>query len=372
MKIIFIILLLWSYANNAIADIINQASITTHSYQLKRDGLWAIPAVSKNLTLAKNTQVILALNGDIKGFEYQLKYATLNKKTTLQTLFYIIDLNDYLSIQIGKFIENWQLGYAFNPLGLTDPYHPINNTDDLNEKLGINAIAVRYQLENVYLDFYLSNDTKSRDNIRGYGYKSRGARLNYILDENTDISLVVHKKSDLSTGFGAGFRRIIGDNTKLYGSFFTRHGTIIPNVSHKNREKDGNQYTNIMLGWHYTSDNNISLIAEINQDDRGLSPEQYKTLTVENLNLVRPNGIRQRYIFWRLGKIINDHELSFSRRSSEDKSALNILEWRYNLTANLQLNTTYSITTGTTGSEYKSYFPEQQKSSLVLHYYFDF
>jgi hypothetical protein len=36
-----------------------------------------------------------------------------------------------------------------------------------------------------------------------------------------------------------------------------------------------------MLGWHWTSDNNFSIIAETSQDDRGLSDSEYQNLSLE-------------------------------------------------------------------------------------------
>jgi hypothetical protein len=46
--------------------------------------------------------------------KYQFKRDTETDKNIVQKLFYIADVNDNLSVQFGKFSENWQLGYAFN------------------------------------------------------------------------------------------------------------------------------------------------------------------------------------------------------------------------------------------------------------------
>uniref|UniRef100_UPI0034DEC922 hypothetical protein n=1 Tax=Candidatus Thiodubiliella endoseptemdiera TaxID=2738886 RepID=UPI0034DEC922 len=375
-KIVFILVGL--LAGNAFAKPINHATFITHSYKLDRKGLWGNPAVENTLRDTEKTNAILGLSGDISGFEYQLKYQIDTKKTTIQSLFYIADINDDLSVQMGKFIENWQLGYAFSPLAVTDPYHPINNDDELNQKLGINAIAMRYSMENSYLDLYISDDKKPRDTVHGYGYKSQGVRLNYILNDETDLTFIAHKKETVKTGFGVGFRHIATDNVKLYGAFFTRKGTTIPSEQSENRTNNDKRYTRAMLGWHWVSDNNTSIIAEISQDDRGMNTQEWQTYktfgltTGLNLSLVRPNGLRQRYHFLRLGKKFNTHELSLSRRTSTDNSALNTLKWKNNITENLQLTLSHSTATGTPASEYKAYFPDQNQTSLVLRYSFDF
>ncbi|WP_369176762.1 hypothetical protein [Candidatus Thiodubiliella endoseptemdiera] len=104
-KIIFILVGL--LAGNAFAKPINHATFITHSYKLDRKGLWGNPAVENTLRDTEKTNAILGLSGDISGFEYQLKYQIDTKKTTIQSLFYIADINDDLSVQMGKFIENW-------------------------------------------------------------------------------------------------------------------------------------------------------------------------------------------------------------------------------------------------------------------------
>ena len=370
-KIVFILVGLLT--GNTFAKPINHATFIAHSYKLDRKGLWENPVISNTLRKTEKTNAILGLSGDISGFEYQLKHQTDTKKTTVQSLFYISDINDDLSVQIGKFIENWQLGYSFNPLAVTDPYHPVNNDDDLNEKLGINAVAIRYNMENSYLDLYIGDDKKPRNTVRGYGYKSQGVRLNYLLNDATDLTFIVHKKATVKTGFGIGFRHIATDNAKLYGAFFTRKGTTIPSEQSVSRTDNDKHYTRAMLGWHWVSNNNASIIVEISQDDRGMNTQEWQTYKSRtDLRLVRPSGLRQRYHFLRLGKKFNTHELSLSRRTSTDNSALNILKWKNNPTENLQLIISHSVTTGTTNSEYKAYFPDQSKTSLVLRYNFDF
>ncbi len=379
MKLLVLALFLAGIAN---AKFVNQVTIISHSYKVDRGGDWEASNVAATLRDTEKTNGIVSFSGDIEGVEYQFKRDTETDKNIVQKLFYIADVNDNLSVQFGKFSENWQLGYAFNPLGLTDPYHPANNDDDLNEKLGINAVVVRYSMEDVHLDFYTSNDNKERNNVRGHGYKSQAVHLNYLLSDETDITMVAHKKEEVKLGVGAGFRSIVNDNSKVYGSFFTRKGTTIPSVPAPipmtapppltDRTKDGKQYTHAMLGWHWTSDNNFSIIAETSQDDRGLSDSEYQNMNIAYLTLVRPVGIRQQYNFLRVSKVMGEHEFSLARRMSSDDSALNTFKWRYDINDNLQLNASYSETTGGADGEYKAYFPDQSNTQLILYYNLDF
>lgn len=373
------ILLAFLFSGNIYAQYIDQANIIIHSYHLNRSGLWEVPIVSSTLKKKTKTNAILSLSGDIAGFEYQLKHESQTGKNKLQSLFYIVDINDNLSMQIGKFIENWQLGYNANPLNLTDPYHPSNNNDDINEKLGVNAIALRYVGDRISADLYAGNDKEIRNKIHGYGYKSQGLRLNYILNDDTDISLIVQKKHSVRLGIGAGFRHIANNNSKIYGSFFIRKGTTLASLNTETmsidsyRTNDGKHYARSMLGWHWTNDDNFSIIAEISNDKRGMNKQEWDAFKNPlfkgmGLTLVRPNGLRQRYHFVRLGKIVDKHEFSLSRRTSTDNSALNILKWRYEINENLQLNASFSVTTGSADSEYKSYFPEQNKAAVILRY----
>ncbi len=376
---ILLFLLASLFAGKAYTKVANEGNIIIHGYQLDRTGLWQTPLVKSSLADAKKINGVLSLNGDISGFEYQLKYASKTAKSTLQTLFYIVDIDDNLSLQVGKFIENWQLGYNANPLNLTDPYHPSDNNDDLNEKLGINAVAIRYINNDISVDLYAGDDDRARDAVRGYGYKSQGMRLGYTLNDDTDISIIAQKKQGVKVGFGAGFRYIANNNSKIYASFFSRKGTALARLNpttgiiNTDRTDDDKRYTRSMLGWHWTGDNNFNVIIELSNDERGMDQSAWEkfnnpALGAAGLALVRPEGLRQYYRFFRLGKIMAQHEVSLSRRLSADNSALNILKWRYDLTQNLQLNTSFSQTSGAPNSEYKTYFPAQTSASIVLRY----
>jgi hypothetical protein len=103
-----------------------------------------------------------------------------------------------------------------------------------------------------------------------------------------------------------------------------------------------------------------------------MSDSEYQNMNIAYLTLVRPAGIRQQYNFVRVSKVMGEHEFSLARRMSSDDSALNTFKWRYDINDNLQLNASYSETTGGADGEYKAYFPDQSNTQLILYYNLDF
>jgi hypothetical protein len=391
------------------AAIVENAYLTTYYNNFNQQGFFEDENKLLNID-NEAKKIIIGLNGTLIDLDYQLKYTnyqtSIDKEDELviKQLDYIYDINDEFSLQIGKFIENWQLGFAFNPLGVTDPYQQpdINNIADT--KLGINALVLRYDNDNTHIDVYTNNDNKEDNAIYGYGYSAKAFRVNQNLNENYDLTIILHQKDNYSLGAGMGIRGIINNNLQLYSSYFSRKGTTL--ATHKAllnndsnaiyftnpvsdyRKNDNKQYPRILLGAQYTTNNNLGIILEFSYDKRGMNDKEwdsYKNLVknhndsqslVSDLNLawdlsiITPKGLRQYYVFINFNKTLDKHKINFSNRISSDYSILHNFGWHYDINDNALINIAYSITSGEEDSEYKNYFLEQDKLAFVFSYSF--
>jgi hypothetical protein len=385
----------------ASAKIIDEVNVLVNHTESNLANIWRHEAIDDSLQ--NNLVYDINLNGNISQLIYDLNYKDKENKLSINSMYIDFDLNDNLSFRVGKFIENWQIGFAFNPLAVTDPYYKTNSLLPLP---GINAVLMNYNFENGNsINFYTNNDDNKLNSVLGYGYNSSAIRFNYILNQNSDLSIITHKKEGSELGIGAGVRSIIGDNLKVYGSFFTRKGTTLathlgivnnnPNlIATTNpigqyRNNDGKNYPRVMLGLQYTTNNNLDIIIEANYDKRGMNDNEwdtYKSLINNHKNLplpasknlawdfslVSPRGLRQNYYFIRLSKPITEkYDVSFSQRIAKDLSAINNIELNYNVNDNILFNILFSKTTGKAQSEYQSYFPYDQELSVNLVYNFN-
>lgn len=392
------------------AEIIESSYLSVHYSNFEQQGLWQ----DKNNLLNINpnpSKAILGLEGSLIDIDYQLK-ATTKKQADendfiVKQLHYIYDIDDNFSLQIGKFIENWQLGFAFNPLGLTDPYQRPDSNNISDTKLGINALALRYNADNIQIDFYSNNDDEKENKLYGYGESANALRVNYNLNENYDLTLILHKKQPHNLGAGLGLRGIINDNLQLYGSFFSRKGTtlathkaLLNNLDNDSntvylanpitdyRKNDNKQYPRALLGGQYTTDDNLGITVELSYDKRGMNDKQWQTYKalIKNhnnsshpvaaanlawdLSIVTARGLRQSYGFIGFAKIFDKHKINFNNRISTDYSTLHNLEWHYNLDDNSVINLSYSATSGGNDTEYKDYFLEQNKLQFIFRHNF--
>ena len=360
------------------------------------------------LTLDNNGQQrYLGMYGNIGSIEFSTHYKNHTDDTDilqLKTLYTEFDINDNISVRLGKIIENWQLGYVFSPLSVVDPY---SKNKDLENKdgniLGINSFVVNYFDNEKTIAFYGGFDSNKKDTIRDYGYSSYGIKLNQYITDNTDISFVLHKKKQGRLGFGAGFRSIVSDSTNIYGSFFAREGTnqgihsaILNNNAEKFfttnpidnfRLKDNKFYLRAMLGINYTTLSNINIIAELGYDARSMNNEQWRTyknlvkyhkrlapvLKKANLNwdlqLAKNTfGLRNLYGFIRFKKEFNDYDITFSNRIAKDLSMLLTFMIQYNISNNFKMGVSFSKNIGDKGTEYGAYYPFKNESLLYLSY----
>lgn len=388
------------------AQLLNDAYILVNNKIYNRDGVWLHSAMNDILPEDNTQDYSIDLSGNLLKFEYNLSYEKTDKKLKLNTLFTELDINDNLSIKIGKFIENWQIGNSFNPLAVTDPYYNQSILDGLPQnQIGINAFSINYIFDTGNnINFYKNYDNHDYDPVKGYGYHASAIRFNYVLTAASDLTLIAHKKKNKKTGFGSGIRTIVNDNLQTYGSFFIRQGTTkathlgvlnnnknliaISNPIGEHRKDDDKYYPRAMLGLQFTTDNNLDVIAEISYDKRGMDNAEwdtYKALVnnhkmlnapadanlVWDLSLVNDKtGLRQYYSFIRLEKTFDNYKFGFSSNIGQDLSALNRVKFHYDIGDNLEFITIFSHTTGKKDSEYESYFPYKNKFSISLLYNF--
>ena len=386
------------------ADFINDGYLLLNHETFDKKDIWNSELVADKLD-DEQSNLNLGFNGNIEQMEYQLKLKSDEDDTVeIKKLFYIYDIADNLSLKLGKFIENWQLAYSLPTLDVTDPYYQPSINDPMDQNQGINAIALQYYGDDKTVTFYSNNDDEDYDPMRGYGYSANALRINQVLNDDSDLTFILHQKHGANIGTGVGIRNIVNDNLKLYSSFFSRRGTTL--ATHKaivdnnpnyiatstpideHLKQENKQYHRLMLGLQYTTDNNLEIIFEALDDKRRMDDQQWNTYRqmVNNhknlpeqirnpnlawdLSLVNPNGLRQRYYFIYFNKKLDSQNLIYHRRISTDASALNTFQWQWNILDDLLLSASFSLTSGADDSEYRSYFPEQDKLSVLVRYNF--
>ena len=275
----------------------------------QRTGIWQQELGNNTRISQREHRYGVGFTGEAEGFVYHLRSETkendanaddtvkmVDSDLQIKSLYRDFDISDSISVKVGKFTENWQIGNAFSPFSFASPSsRTVQMSNPINEDNGVLGMAVRYYApsgDTVYT-LYVNGDQRQENPVDHTGYQSVAVKANTFVSEDTDVTLVAQKYRQSTLGVGAGFRNITTDALALYGSAFVRRGTMraihkgvfdgdSQLVSQTNpidayRANDGKTYVNAVLGLQYTTQNNFQYWLEYGHDQRGMDNKQWQT-----------------------------------------------------------------------------------------------
>ena len=381
----------------------------------QRDGLYNQQQVLNNTIETIAHKRGFGITGDIEGLEYALRYQmyennanqsgkvdTQKEELIIQTAYKDFEINDEISLRIGKFVETWQIGNGISPLSFIDPYsRTISTANPTNDINGAGAVLINYIADNIRYAVYAGRDTNTKNVVRGYGYKHTALKLSYDVNDNVDTAIIVHKRNTGKVGIGGSVRYLVNDASILYSSAMFRRGNIraihkgvlennfvaTENPVGEHLINDNKLYKNLMIGWQYTTTTNYTYWLELGYDQRGMNNKQWNqykkmvdnhtTLSGASTPLKTPNlswdssiisdrGLRQKYAYARIQKDINNYKISASIKIGVDKSYQLRNELQFIGIENILIGANYQTTGGSTGTEYGEYFPYRNKISIYI------
>ena len=190
-----------------------------------------------------------------------------------------LNISPSFTVDIGKKVNKWGKGYAWNPVGfIARPKDPSNPEDALEGFVGLNLDMVKsfqgalrtVALTSVVLPVWkgVNEEFGQTDNV------NLAAKL-YLLYRDTDIDLLVYTGNSRSNRFGIDFSRNISSNFEVHGEF-----AYIPSLEQKYLDPDGVVLARTLsanswlLGLRYLSSTDITSIIELYHNDAGASQEE--------------------------------------------------------------------------------------------------
>lgn len=217
-----------------------------------------------------------------------------------------IFFSDRWALSLGKFNENFDNAYYAHILDFLNDNIISNDIDDFSARVrGFPIAKLSYNSERFGADLIYSDDT-STDTI--YRFNSQNPNFNRGIRqwigvlranfENTDVTALVQKPSDMRAGFGASFVHTPNAQMQLYGALFSQLGSRQPVLRNiypdgasplgagdlytnsgsyaASRLMEDRWYTRGMLGVGWTSEAQLSLRFEWLHDGSGMSPKDYR------------------------------------------------------------------------------------------------
>jgi hypothetical protein len=147
----------------------------------------------------------------------------------------------WLDVTIGRVIEKWGTGYAWNPTAFVSPKkNPADPSDRRSANVGVDMIRTDLFIRGTNVSLYALNDGAVAGRV-------------YRLVAGTDVSLHFRRDGD-GVQQGVSAARVFGDALELHGEVARRHP---------------------LFGGQYTFRGNVNLVAEIYHGGDGLDENAF-------------------------------------------------------------------------------------------------
>jgi hypothetical protein len=215
-------------------------------------------------------------------------------------------LSDRWALSLGKFNENFDNAHYAHVLDFLKDNISSSDIDDLEARVrGFPIAKLSYNSERFGADLIYSDDSSTDTTYR---FNSQNPNFNRGIRqwlgvlranfEETDVTALVQKPSDMRAGFGASFVHTPNAQMQLYGALFSQRGSrqpVLRNIYPEgasplgaddiytnsgsyatSRLMEDRWYTRGMLGIGWTSETQLSMRFEWRHDASGMSPEDYR------------------------------------------------------------------------------------------------
>lgn len=166
-----------------------------------------------------------------------------NQRADVGEAFVQLNPRPWLDITVGRVIEKWGTGYAWNPTAFVSPKkNPADPSDRRSVNRGVDMIRTDLFVRGTNVSLYALDDGVFAGRV-------------YRLVAGTDVSLHFRRDGD-GTQQGISAARVFGDSLELHGEIARRHA---------------------LAGGQYTFKNNVNLVAELYHGGDGLDANAFRT-----------------------------------------------------------------------------------------------
>ncbi|MFL6631727.1 MAG: hypothetical protein ACJ8HJ_05360 [Massilia sp.] len=185
----------------------------------------------------RSSSVALLLEGAFQGTTFRVRsqvsdtsgaQPATKKKVVLQELARTFQLDENVTLSVGKRLFSLDQSYVGQPLGFFQKQVDLSDpTDSAGRAEGLPMAVLSWANETTSLTGIYSDDFGVAPDGYNRGIRQWLVRYGYEMP-NASLSLVVRRASSESLGFGGTFSATLADYASVYGSFYTARGTARP------------------------------------------------------------------------------------------------------------------------------------------------
>ncbi len=182
----------------------------------------------------------------------------------------------WLDFRIGRKIERWGTGYAWNPTGVVNPpKNPADPTDRRNMFRGVDMAAADVFIKGWDITLMgvpeIDWTGKSGRHLLSSGWAARA----YRLIKGTDVALTASGGNGLPNSRGLSLARVFGNALELHGeaAYLSDSVRLLPRSG--NLALVRRPHAEVLLGGQYTFRNNVNVVGEFYHTGQGLSGREW-------------------------------------------------------------------------------------------------
>jgi hypothetical protein len=206
--------------------------------------------------------------------------STTNSKLDVDELYVSFSATSWLDLGIGRRIEKWGTGYAWNPTGVVNPLkNPTDPDDHLDAFRGVDALGADLLVKgwNVTILGIPQFDWNGHYGkaLAGTGWAARA----YKLVDGIDLSFTASGGSGLPGSEGVSLSRVFGNALELHaeGAYIDNTIRYVPvnDALAEPFEAIRRKHGEILVGGQYTFPKNVNVIVEYFHTGNALSAQEW-------------------------------------------------------------------------------------------------
>jgi len=197
-------------------------------------------------------------------------------KFEVDELSFQYSVTSWLDLRIGRQIERWGTGYAWNPTGVVNPRkNPADPNDRRNALRGVDMVAADILAKGWQITLLGTPEIawtgKDGRHLLSTGWAARA----YRLIKRTDVALTASGGNGLPNSEGLSLARVFGNSLELHGeaAYFSDTVRFLPREQFLVATR--RPHTEVLLGGQYTFRGNVNVVGELYHAGQGLSGREW-------------------------------------------------------------------------------------------------
>jgi hypothetical protein len=183
----------------------------------------------------------------------------------------------WMDLRVGRKIQKWGTGYAWNPTGVVNPRKdPADPGDRRSAFRGVDMVAADLFVKGWDITLVGAPEIAwpggQARTFRSIGWAARG----YRVSKGTDIAITASGGSGLPNSQGLSLARVFGDALELHGevAYISDEMRYVPRDNALVLQQ--RPHGEVLVGGQYTFKNNVNVIAEFYHAGQGLSGREWR------------------------------------------------------------------------------------------------